>query len=43
MNAIPLPALDGGQLLLIMVEAARGKPLNAEITRTVSQTLNPEP
>jgi len=36
MNAIPLPALDGGQLLLIMVEAARGKPLNADLTRTVN-------
>jgi len=36
MNAIPLPALDGGQLLLIMVEAARGKPLNAEVTRNVN-------
>ena len=36
MNAIPLPALDGGQLLLIAVEAARGKPLNADVTRTVN-------
>ena len=36
MNAIPLPALDGGQLLLIAVGAPRGKPLNADVTRTVN-------
>eukprot|EP00286_Rhodomonas_abbreviata_P024469 CAMPEP_0181291856 /NCGR_PEP_ID=MMETSP1101-20121128/2194_1 /TAXON_ID=46948 /ORGANISM="Rhodomonas abbreviata, Strain Caron Lab Isolate" /LENGTH=420 /DNA_ID=CAMNT_0023396283 /DNA_START=271 /DNA_END=1534 /DNA_ORIENTATION=- len=36
MNALPLPALDGGQLLLVMVEAARGKPLNQEVARSVN-------
>eukprot|EP00288_Rhodomonas_lens_P005917 CAMPEP_0177718120 /NCGR_PEP_ID=MMETSP0484_2-20121128/15410_1 /TAXON_ID=354590 /ORGANISM="Rhodomonas lens, Strain RHODO" /LENGTH=492 /DNA_ID=CAMNT_0019230269 /DNA_START=67 /DNA_END=1546 /DNA_ORIENTATION=- len=36
MNALPLPALDGGQLLLVLVEAARGKPLNQEVTRSVN-------
>ena len=31
MNLLPLPALDGGRLLLLGVEAVRGKPLNAKI------------
>mmetsp|Transcript_9165 Transcript_9165/g.14461 ORF Transcript_9165/g.14461 Transcript_9165/m.14461 type:complete len:254 (-) Transcript_9165:276-1037(-) len=36
MNALPLPALDGGQLVLVMVEAVRGRPLNQEVTRNVN-------
>lgn len=29
-NLIPFPALDGGRLLLIIIEAVRGKPMNPE-------------
>ena len=31
MNLLPIPALDGGRLLLMLVELVRGKPLNREI------------
>lgn len=30
MNLLPLPALDGGRLVFIVVEAVRGKPINRE-------------
>lgn len=30
MNLLPIPALDGGKLLLNVVEAIRGKPLGEE-------------
>ena len=29
-NLLPLPALDGGRLLFIGIEAVRGKPISAE-------------
>ena len=29
-NLLPLPALDGGRLVFLFIEAARGKPLNPE-------------
>lgn len=38
MNALPLPALDGGQLLFLAVEAVQGKPLNQRIVRTINGT-----
>ena len=31
MNLLPIPALDGGRLVLLIVEAIRRKPLNQEI------------
>ena len=31
MNLLPLPALDGGRLVLFIVEAIRGKKLNEKI------------
>ncbi len=31
MNLLPLPALDGGHLLLYVVEAVRGKPIKQEV------------
>jgi regulator of sigma E protease len=31
MNLIPLPALDGGRLLLMLIEAVRRKPVNEKI------------
>ena len=31
MNLLPLPALDGGHLLLYVIEAIRRKPLKPEI------------
>ena len=30
MNLLPIPALDGGRFLFLLVEAVRGKPLNKE-------------
>lgn len=30
MNLLPIPALDGGKLILNLIEAVRGKPLNSE-------------
>lgn len=37
-NILPLPALDGGQLAFLLVEALRGKPLPASIQENVMQT-----
>ena len=31
MNLLPLPALDGGRLVFLIVEAVRRKPINREI------------
>ena len=28
MNLLPIPALDGGRLLFLLIEAVRGKPVN---------------
>lgn len=36
MNLLPLPALDGGQLFLLLVESIRKKPLAIEIYQTVN-------
>jgi membrane-associated protease RseP (regulator of RpoE activity) len=38
MNILPLPALDGGQLAFLLVEALIGKPLPNKIQETVMQT-----
>jgi regulator of sigma E protease len=35
MNLIPIPALDGGQTLLMLIEAVRGKPLNKKVERWI--------
>lgn len=35
MNALPIPALDGGRVLLILVELVRGRPLNKKLEATV--------
>jgi membrane-associated protease RseP (regulator of RpoE activity) len=37
-NILPLPALDGGQLLFLLIEALRGKPLPYRIQENVMQT-----
>jgi membrane-associated protease RseP (regulator of RpoE activity) len=37
-NILPLPALDGGQLVFLIVEAFRGKPLPDEVQQGVMQT-----
>jgi membrane-associated protease RseP (regulator of RpoE activity) len=37
-NILPLPALDGGQLAFLLVEALRGKPLPDRIQENVMQT-----
>ncbi|AGY56882.1 RIP metalloprotease RseP [Gloeobacter kilaueensis] len=38
LNLLPFPALDGGQLVFVGVEAVRGKPLDERIQRIVTQT-----
>jgi membrane-associated protease RseP (regulator of RpoE activity) len=37
-NILPLPALDGGQLAFLTIEALRGKPLPARIQENIMQT-----
>jgi membrane-associated protease RseP (regulator of RpoE activity) len=37
-NILPLPALDGGQLMFLLIEAVRGKPLPHRIQENVMQT-----
>lgn len=37
-NILPLPALDGGQLAFLLVEAVRGKPLPTRFQENVMQT-----
>lgn len=37
-NILPLPALDGGQLALLLVEGIRGKPLPARLQEGIMQT-----
>jgi regulator of sigma E protease len=32
-NLLPLPALDGGRLVFVMIEAVMGKPVNAKLER----------
>jgi membrane-associated protease RseP (regulator of RpoE activity) len=37
-NILPLPALDGGQLVFLLIEALRGKPIPSRIQENVMQT-----
>lgn len=37
-NILPLPALDGGQLAFLTIEALRGRPLPARIQENIMQT-----
>ena len=37
-NILPLPALDGGQLAFLIIEALRGKPLPMKLQESVMQT-----
>ncbi|MEO1791163.1 MAG: RIP metalloprotease RseP [Cyanobacteria bacterium J06629_19] len=37
-NILPLPALDGGQLAFLIIEAVRGKPLPMRLQESVMQT-----
>ena len=30
MNLVPIPALDGGRLIFLIIEAVRGKPVKKE-------------
>lgn len=34
-NLLPLPALDGGHFVLLVLEAVRGKPLGARATNAI--------
>jgi regulator of sigma E protease len=36
-NLLPIPVLDGGQLLFILVEAVRGRPLSVENRMRLAQ------
>ena len=35
MNLLPLPALDGGRLIFLLLEAVRGKPTNRKVEGTI--------
>ena len=36
MNLLPIPALDGGHLLFLLIEKIKGKPLDEEVVAKVS-------
>lgn len=36
LNFLPLPALDGGRLLFLLIEALKGSPIKANITKTLN-------
>jgi membrane-associated protease RseP (regulator of RpoE activity) len=38
LNSLPLPALDGGQLLFLVIEGLRGRPLPAKVQDGIMQT-----
>ena len=38
LNAIPLPLLDGGQLLLLLLEGVRGRPIPERIQMAFMQS-----
>lgn len=38
LNILPLPALDGGQLAFLLIEALRGKPLPSAVQDNIMQT-----
>lgn len=35
MNLLPIPAIDGGRLLFLLIEAIRGKPMNRQVENAV--------
>ncbi len=37
-NILPLPALDGGQLVFLLIEALVGKPLPTKLQDNIMQT-----
>lgn len=37
-NLLPIPVLDGGQVLLLVIEGIRGKPLSRKSTQVIQQT-----
>lgn len=37
-NALPFPALDGGQMLFLFIEGIRGSPVSSRIQETVNRT-----
>lgn len=37
-NSLPLPALDGGQMAFLMIEAARGSPVSVKVQDAVNRT-----
>ena len=38
LNALPLPLLDGGQMLLLVIEAIRGRPVPERLQLAVAQS-----
>ena len=39
MNLLPIPALDGGRLLFLLIEAIRGKPVNPAVEASVETVV----
>jgi membrane-associated protease RseP (regulator of RpoE activity) len=37
-NALPLPALDGGQMAFLLVEALTGSPVSSRLQEAVNKT-----
>ncbi|MCI1721544.1 MAG: RIP metalloprotease RseP [Lachnospiraceae bacterium] len=35
MNLLPIPAIDGGRLLFLLIEAVRGKPMNRKVENAI--------
>jgi len=38
LNSLPLPLLDGGQMLLLLIEGVRGKPVPERLQLAVAQS-----
>ena len=36
LNLLPLPALDGGRIVLLLLEGVRGKPLPAKVEQWIN-------
>jgi regulator of sigma E protease len=38
-NILPIPALDGGKIVFLAIEALRGKPINSKIENRITGTF----
>jgi len=39
MNLLPIPAIDGGRLLFLVIEAIRGKPVNRKVEGVIQMIV----